>query len=626
MRDPKTDLARIRGMSLERKLPLMMTGVLLVILGGGVLLAYREIRRAAEVVSVGRLENFIDGLATAAAASHVRVAEELRDAAREPVIHRVLQASRPRPGDLGSARRLLAGLGSRADSGMVTELRSADGRVLLRVGDFNGADQRPPTTAVVTGPDSLSVTEFYESAGRVYYWSNRPVIGETGRLGTIAQRRRLNATATAERDIRALSGEENLHVLFRNVDGSLWTTLAGVAVPEPADAREVRGLKTYRHDEVVADGRVILFEKPVERTPWVVAMELPAAALAKGPTEMLRRFGYVSVLLLLIGAILLWLVSRRITTPLVRLNTAAEGITRGDYTQRVKVGGSYEIARLGVSFNRMAAEIAAANKQLEESAGAAAAAQRSAEAANASKSNFLAAMSHELRTPLNAIAGYVELLEMELRGPLTPEQRIDLARVKRSQKYLLGLIEEILVFSQLDAQRLAFRIEDVAVDGVVRDAAAMVEQQIHAKGVAYLYHACDDDMRVSADRDKLLQVLINLLVNATKYTDPGGSITVSCESVNDRVLVRVADTGVGIPDEKLSHIFDAFVQLDRRLNQPREGVGLGLTISRDLARAMGGELTVESAVGLGSTFTLDLPASQKAAAPAMVHRETVAAL
>ena len=105
------------------------------------------------------------------------------------------------------------------------------------------------------------------------------------------------------------------------------------------------------------------------------------------------------------------------------------------------------------------------------------------------------------------------------------------------------------------------------------------------------------------------QVLINLLVNATKYTDAGGLITVSCTADGDRVKIRVEDTGVGIPDEKLSHIFDAFVQLDRRLNQPREGVGLGLTISRELARAMGGDLHVESMVGIGSAFILELPAA-----------------
>jgi signal transduction histidine kinase len=269
--------------------------------------------------------------------------------------------------------------------------------------------------------------------------------------------------------------------------------------------------------------------------------------------------------------------------------------------------GEYEIARLGESFNRMASEISSANTALQASAVAAATAKEAAEAANASKSNFLAAMSHELRTPLNAIAGYVDLLELGLHGPLTPEQRTDLVRVKRSQKYLLGLIEEILVFSQLDAQRLAFTIQDFPIDEVVRDAEAMVEQQISSRGIEYRYESCDPDLLLRADRDKVQQILINLLVNAAKYTKEHGCITVSCLVTKTTAKIRVEDTGVGIPEEKLSHIFDAFVQLDRSLNQPREGVGLGLTISRDLAREMGGELTVESMVGKGSTFTLELP-------------------
>ena len=220
-------------------------------------------------------------------------------------------------------------------------------------------------------------------------------------------------------------------------------------------------------------------------------------------------------------------------------------------------------------------------------------------------------MSHELRTPLNAIAGYVELLELELRGPLTEQQRTDLSRIKRSHKYLLGLIEEVLVFSQIDAQRLEFNITTVPVESVVRDSEAMVDPQIRAKGIQYHFQGCGPGITVLADRDKMQQVLINLLVNATKFTDPGGSITISCALDGGNVKVKVVDSGVGIPAEKLDNIFDAFVQLDRSLNQPREGVGLGLTISRDLARAMGGDLGVESSVGNGSTFTLTLPAGEE---------------
>ena len=622
MRDPQTDLNRVRGVSLERKLPLLMTAVLVVLLGVGVVLAYREVRRASEVVATGRLQGFTDALAASAVQSLPRLAERLREVARRPEVQRVLTGATPSRADLDAVNTVLADAANTRDSGMVTELRNSYGRVVASVGERPVNDSRPLSGGVVTNPDSISIGAFYESGGRVYYWTTRPVMRDGRRIGTIAQRRRLNDEEGTQTEIRRLAGAD-VQVLFRNADGSLWTTLRGRPIQGPGDLRPVRGMKTYSHPEVTENDRVIVFEKAVDRAPWVVVTELPASALSKGPREMLRRFALISLLLLGAGAVAMWFITRRITRPLSRMTAAAEGIARGDYSYRVDVRGDYEIARLGVSFNRMAGEIANANHQLQASAGAAAEAQQQAETANAAKSNFLAAMSHELRTPLNAIAGYVELLELELRGPLTAEQRGDLARVKRSQKYLLGLIEEILVFSQLDAQRLAFNIDDVPVDAVIRDAEAMVDPQIRSKGVLYRYDHCDPDLSVRADRDKLQQILINLLVNATKYTEPGGSITISCSRESDRVRVRVEDTGVGIPDEKLTHIFDAFVQLDRSLSKPREGVGLGLTISRDLARAMGGDLLVESEMGIGSAFTLELPDAAGALAQQTVEAQTV---
>lgn len=622
MRDPLTDPARVRGTSLERKLPLLMTAVLVVLLGVGVLLAYREVRRASEVVATGRLQRFTDGLAVAAAQAFPRWSDRLREAARDPAVRRALTDRTPSRAGLDAASSILADLANPADSGLVTELRAADGRVVASLGDRPATDSRPLTGGVITSPDSMSVGQFYESGGRVYFWITRPVMAEGTRIGTIALRRRLNDDSRARNEIRQLAGAD-VHLLFRNADGSLWTTRSGRPVGEPVGLRSVRGMNTYSHPEIVRNDRVVLFEKAVEKAPWVVIMELPASALSRGPREILRRFALMSLGLLLAGAVAMWFISKRITRPLMRMTVAAEGIARGDYSQRVDPRGDYEIARLGVSFNRMAGEIASANRKLLAIAGEAAEAQQQAETANAAKSNFLAAMSHELRTPLNAIAGYVELLELELRGPLTAEQRTDLARVKRSQKYLLGLIEQILVFSQLDAQRLAFNIREVSVDAVIHDAEAMVNPQLREKGVAYRYTTCDPDLIVLADRDKMQQVIINLLVNAAKYTDSGGSITISCSRDGDRVKVRVEDTGVGIPEEKLSHIFDAFVQLDRSLSKPREGVGLGLTISRDLARAMGGDLHVESEMGIGSAFTLELPAAGVEISQQHVQSQTV---
>jgi signal transduction histidine kinase len=244
-------------------------------------------------------------------------------------------------------------------------------------------------------------------------------------------------------------------------------------------------------------------------------------------------------------------------------------------------------------------------------------AREHAEAANAAKSEFLAAMSHELRTPLNAVTGYADLLAMGIRGAVTPEQREDLARIKRSGDHLLRLINDILQFAKLEAGQLEFRTEDVPLGEALAELETLVGPQVRAKELSYEL-ACagdaDGPVMARADRDKLQQVVLNLLSNAVKATPAGGRVRLECGAAPDgtRVLVRVSDTGVGIPPDKLQSIFDPFVQVDRKLSRPGEGVGLGLAISRDLARAMNGDLTAESVVGEGSTFTLVLPRASAA--------------
>ncbi len=233
-------------------------------------------------------------------------------------------------------------------------------------------------------------------------------------------------------------------------------------------------------------------------------------------------------------------------------------------------------------------------------------ATQEAQSANLAKSEFLASMSHELRTPLNAIGGYADLLEMGLRGPLTDEQREDIGRIKRSQQHLLVLINDVLNFAKIDAGHLEYKIVDVSIDHAINDTEPMIRPQLKAKGLSFSSKSCDGAGTVRADRDKLQQILLNLFTNAVKFTERG-TISVFCESDGNRIRLNVSDTGIGIPEEKIESIFDPFVQVDQRLSQMSQGVGLGLSISRDLARAMGGELVATSALREGSIFTLILP-------------------
>jgi signal transduction histidine kinase len=232
-----------------------------------------------------------------------------------------------------------------------------------------------------------------------------------------------------------------------------------------------------------------------------------------------------------------------------------------------------------------------------------------ADQANQAKSTFLATMSHELRTPLNAIGGYVQLIEMGIHGPVTDAQLDALAKVARSQRHLLRLINDVLNLARIEAGRVDYRLEQVALRDVVDAVLPMVEPQLSARSIRSEVRIPVATL-VHADREKVQQILLNLLSNASKFTPMGGSVTVDATDDPDDegfVILRVCDTGVGIPADRLEQVFEPFVQVDANRTRNAEGTGLGLAISRDLARGMGGDLYARSGDGEGSTFTLRLP-------------------
>ena len=253
------------------------------------------------------------------------------------------------------------------------------------------------------------------------------------------------------------------------------------------------------------------------------------------------------------------------------------------------------LALANARLHRSAAEVARARE-----------AQLQAEASDQIKEEFLSTVSHELRTPLQAITGYVELLAMNVAGPLNRRQREFVERIETGGQQLLMLVEDMLNFVRLSSREIEYTPTDMSLSGVVEDVVAVYRPVIEEKGIE-LSANCDREVVAHADPPKVWQIILNLLSNARKATGPGGSVTVRCFPEGDHAIVQIEDTGCGIPEDRISRIFDPFEQGDSGLTRTSEGIGLGLSISRQLAQGMKGDLTVSSEAEEGCVFTVSLP-------------------
>ncbi|MDQ4080792.1 MAG: HAMP domain-containing histidine kinase, partial [Gemmatimonadota bacterium] len=571
--------------------------------------AYDTLTRSAEERANRTLSEAVEQVGTTAEASIQRRAESLRKTAGDPAVHAALTIRTPTAE--AAARRALQELAAPGDSGLPIELWNATGELVVSTAE---PVARPPIPEAIlrdllpagddnSGSDSARFSTMYPIGNeRVVFWGIAPVRNAGRTSGYVAQLLRVGGARDASEALRDLTGED-VTLYVRNWRDDVWTLAPGAPATPPTDRDTSDGRLTY-----VRDGdRKMAREAAIDGTPWIFVLEEPLSSVYARPRATVTRLALLSVALMALGAALSWFISRSITSPLNSLTVAVEAIAKGDYGRRVTVQGRDEIARLGGAFNQMAAEIAESRRALEERVQDARRAREEAEAANRAKSDFLAVMSHELRTPLNAISGYAQLLEMGIHGPLTEAQLDAIGRINRSGGHLLSLINDVLNFAKIDAGQVEFAVTDVAVDGVIAELETLVAPQVQAKEMAFENVGCNGDLAVRADRDKLRQILLNLVSNAIKFTPEGGKIVVECAGDAETVQIRVRDTGVGIPEDRFRSIFEPFVQAGRALNRPDEGVGLGLAISRDLARAMGGDVTVESVVGRGSVFAVSLP-------------------
>ena len=640
---------RIGGaLSIHWKLPLLITAVLAAGLAAFLAFTYVTLARSSESVVRDRFAHASQQVARSIedAIAFRRAAAET--AARNPALTRLLRTDSRAAGDSAAAAAVLGRLVAGRDS-LAVMLTDAGGRVLASAGK-----PLPPGVRVVdaagvappAGGDTLTavrISPIVHVGDRALFWVVAPVApigadtastvntGRTTPAGYVLQPFWVTGPRDASQNLRELT-RDDLKLYMRNADGSAWTYAPGHVAPPPTRRDSTRAGVWYERPE---SGRLVAEEAPIAGTPWLIVIESPERTLLARLRTTIERLAGVSLLLLAAGAALAWVAGRRITRPLVALTTAADQVATGTYQRPIPITSGDEIGRLTTRFHEMAGQVAEARRELEqraadaqrvadELAGAnsrlrvtmteaqsarseAEQARADAEAANRAKSDFLAMMSHELRTPLNAIAGYAELIEMGIHGPVTDAQRDALNRIARSQAHLLTLINDVLNFARIDAGQITYALQDVRMNETLSELEPLVAPQVAGRRLTFVYDQCDEAIVAAADVDKLRQVVLNLLANAVKYTQEGGTVRLACDADASTVRVHVRDTGPGIDAEQLPVIFEAFVQGHRALNRPSEGVGLGLAISRDLARGMGGDVTVATELGVGSTFTLTLP-------------------
>jgi len=627
MEESRTGTVDRRGMSLERRLPLLITALLLLVLGANLFLTSHELTRSSIMAAgsaIQRLNREI--VSTAESSPRLRTNQMV---ANDSAVHRALSG---RAVDSATLHAVLARLMAPADSGLPIQLWPVGAAQPGQIG-MNVAPEAIPLDVLPQRDDSTRSGPIYQSGQRVLYWAVIPVTEQGRRLGWIVQQRRIASPNAATRTIRGITGKEvTLYVRNRPGMDPLWATITGNVVQAPTHVEQRDSLTYYQRTVNGTPTEMMAAEIPIRGTAFMLVTELPARSATSTARGATMRLGLVSMGLLVFGAALAWGFSVRFTRPLSELTSMTESMAAGDFSRRASsalVLSPDEVGRLASSFNHMAEEVAASRSQLEHTNAsllesnreaevardAAEHAREEAEAANRAKAAFLATMSHELRTPLNAIAGYTQLLEMGIHGPVNEQQRDDLVRIQRSQRSLLAMVEDVLSFARIEAGRMHYSFDAVPLDEAVAEAELMVTPQARAKGLAYRSMSSANGARVWADREKLAKIIANLLSNAVKFTDPGGSIALETETRGSTVMVHVHDTGRGVPEDKLEAIFEPFAQAETGLTRTSGGSGLGLAISREFARAMGGELTVESTVGAGSRFTLRLPLHDAKATP-----------
>lgn len=366
------------------------------------------------------------------------------------------------------------------------------------------------------------------------------------------------------------------------------------------------GVAQFYSPPMAAD--MIAGHTAVRNVGWGVMVPQPFEELEAKANDVRNIAVLLTVIGILVAAMLGWLLARYIARPIVAVSEAASQVASGGLHTRVDELPAYspmELRVLAKSFNRMVTE-------LEQRESGLRAAKEEAEAANKSKSDFLANISHELRTPLNAVIGFSDLMRNEIHGPIGAKQYRDyLNDIHNSGTHLLEIINDVLDMSKVEAGQMDLFEAEFDLRAALEACVRMTSERAAVGGVVVECECSDDVPMLYADGRLVRQIVLNLLTNAIKFTGKGGTVTLQASvDGNGSCVLRVSDSGIGIAPEHLESIMQPFVQVDSGIDRKYEGTGLGLSLVKSMAELHDATVEIESAPGRGTTVIVRFPAER----------------